>query len=194
MAKLVVSILSSLDGYCAGPGGQLDALPMGAAFDAHNLGLMREAETYLFGAVSFPMFEGYWPSVDCSPEGEPVGREISQRFGAARKLVVSDSLEVAKTSPWADTEVVGRADARARIAELKARPGGDLLIFGSHILFNGLLAYGLVDEFHLLMANVVLGDGVRTFEPGLKVPFRLLGQRRLAHSDIVALHYNCRQR
>ena len=113
MAKLVVSILSSLDGYCADPGGQLDALPMGDAFDAHNLGLMREAETYLFGAVSFSMFEGYWPSVDCGPEGEPVSRENSQRFAAARKVVVSDRLKVASNSPWADTEVVGRADSRA---------------------------------------------------------------------------------
>ena len=82
--------------------------------------------------------------------------------------------------------------AHARIADLKARAGDDLLIFGSHILFNGLLAHGLVDELHLLVGNVVFGDGVRTFEPGLRRPFQLLSQRKLADSEHAALHYDCR--
>ncbi|MGO8104623.1 dihydrofolate reductase family protein [Rhizobium leguminosarum] len=192
MAKLVVSILSSLDNYCAGPDGRLDTLPMGQAFDAHNLELLRSAGTLLFGAVTFPMFEVYWPNVDHSPTNDPVQREIAERVDAARKLVASDTLVLAKTSPWAGTEVVSRTRAHTRIAELKAQAGDDLLIFGSRILFNDLLAHGFVDEFHLLVGNVVLGGGVRTFEPGLSAPFKLLGQRQLAGSDIAALHYDCR--
>ncbi|MGZ5374785.1 MAG: hypothetical protein ACXWDK_11015, partial [Aeromicrobium sp.] len=58
--------------------------------------------------------------------------------------------------------------------------------------YNGLLAHGLVDELHLLMGNVLLGDGVPTFEPGLAQQWVLLGQRRLPGSDTVALHYDCR--
>ncbi|UUP16518.1 dihydrofolate reductase family protein [Nitratireductor thuwali] len=192
MAKLVVSILSSLDNYCAGPGGRLDALPMGPAFDAHNLELLRRAGTLLFGAVTFPMFEAYWPNVDRGPTSDPVQREIAERVDATRKIVVSDTLVVSRSSPWADAEVVSREHAYAWIADLKAQAGEDLLIFGSHILFNGLLAHGLVDELHLLVGNVVLGEGVRTFEPGLSASFKLLGQRRLAGSDIAALHYDCR--
>ena len=188
MAKLIVSILSSLDNYCAGPGGRLDELPMGPAFDAHNLELLRSAGILLFGAVTFPMFEAFWPNVDRSPTSEPVQREIAERVDAMRKIVVSDTLVLARTSPWAGAEVVSRKRAHARIADLKARAGDDLLIFGSHILFNSLLANGLVDELHLLVGNVVLGDGVRTFEPGLRPPFQLLGQCKLADSDIAALH------
>ncbi|MDZ4395139.1 dihydrofolate reductase family protein [Cypionkella sp.] len=192
MAKLVVSILSSLDGYCAGPGGRLDELPMGLAFDSHNLELMRGAGMFLFGATTYQMFEAYWTSVDRSPDGEPVGREISQRFEAGHRLVVSDRLVQSPASPWAQTEVVPRSRAHARIAEIKARPGGDLLIFGSHILANDLLAHGLIDEFHLLVADVVLGNGVRTFEPGLHGQFKLINQSQLADTDIAALHYECR--
>lgn len=193
MAKLVVSILSSLDGYCAGLDGQLDALPMGSAFDAHNLGLMRNAGTYLFGAITFPMFEGYWPRVDRGPDGDPIAREIAEQFDVARKLVVSDTFKMKGSSPWSDTEVVQRSDSHRRIAELKARSERDLLIFGSHTLTNDMLVQGMVDEFYLLVGNVVLGEGVRTFDPCSNVPFKLLGQRRLVDSDIVALHYDCRQ-
>src|SRR5207344_1397988 len=116
MAKLIVSILSSLDGYCAGPGGTLAGLPMDAAFNIHNLDCMRRAGTLLFGATTFPMFEAYWPSVDRSPGSEPVQREIAERVAAARKLLVSDSLVVRRDSPWAGTEVIPRALAPARIA------------------------------------------------------------------------------
>ena len=194
MAKLIVSILSSLDGYCAGPAGTLTGLPMDAAFSDHNLDCMRRAGTLLFGATTFPMFEAYWPHVDRGPDSHPVQREIAERVAAARKVLVSDSLRVRPDSPWADTEVIPRAQAHSRIAQLKAAPGPDLLIYGSHLLYNGLLAHGLVDELHLLMGNVLLGDGVPTFEPGLAQQWVLLGQRRLPGSDTVALHYDCRQR
>ncbi len=194
MAKLIVSILSSLDGYCAGPGGALDGMPMDAAFGIHNLDCMHRADTLLFGATTFAMFEAYWPNVDRSPGSEPVQREIAERVAAARKLVVSDSLSVRPDSPWADTEVVPRAQAQARIARLKATPGADLLVYGSHRLCHGLLAHGMVDELHLLVGHVLLGGGVPTFEPGLAQRWALLDQRRLPGSDTVALHYDCRPR
>ena len=194
MAKLIVSILSSIDGYCAGPGGTLVGLPMDAAFGAHNLDCMRRAGTLLFGATTFPMFEAYWPHVDCGPGSEPVQREIAERVAAARKVLVSDHLGVRPDSPWADTEVVPRAQAPARIGQLKAAPGPDLLMYGSHVLCNSLLALGLVDELHLLVGNVLLGEGVRTFEPGLTQQWTLRGQGRLPGSDTVAMHYDCRPR
>lgn len=192
MARLIVSILTSLDGYCAGPGGSLDGLPMDASFDIHNLALLRRAGTLLFGATTFPMFEGYWPRVDRGPDSEPVQREIAERVEAAGKLVVSDHLRVRPDSPWPGTEVVPRANARARIAQLKAQPGPDLLIYGSHVLYNALLAQGLVDELHLLVGNVLLGDGVPAFERAQPQRWTLLEQRRLPGSDTAALHYDCR--
>lgn len=193
MAKLIVSILSSLDGYCAGPGGTLTGLPMGAAFDAHNLDCLRRAGTLLFGATTYPMFEGYWPQVDRSPSSDPVQREIAERVEASAKLLVSDHLRLGPDAPWAgSTTVVSRAQSHAHIRALKAAPGPDLLIYGSHLLYCDLLAQGLVDELHLLVSNVLLGGGVPTFEPGLAQHWALRGQRGLPGSDIVALHYDCR--
>jgi len=138
------------------------------------------------------MFEGYWPKVDRGPSSDPVEREIAERVEAAKKLVVSDKLRVSPDSPWKSTEVVPRAKGRTRIAELKAAPGPDLLIYGSHVLYSDLLTAGLVDELHLLVGNTLLGAGVPTFEPGIAQQWRVLDQRRLPESDIVAIHYDCR--
>ena len=74
-------------------------------------------------------------------------------------MVVSDSLTSAQTVPWHNTQIVKRADAHAEIARLKQRSGKEILIFGSHMLWNNLLAAGLVDELHLMVSPKLLGGG-----------------------------------
>jgi dihydrofolate reductase len=189
MPRLLFSQLVSLDGFCAGPGGDLSRLPMGQAFDEHNLELLRTAGTLLFGRITFGLFRDYWPAVQRDPAAEPVQAGIAALVGPMPKLVVSDTLPVQLGAPWGDAEVVRRAPAHARIRALKQGNGGDLLAYGSHVLMNDLLAHGLVDELRVLVGNVMLGDGVRTFEAGLPAPLSLIEQRRLAGSDIVMLRY-----
>ncbi|NRF65788.1 dihydrofolate reductase family protein [Aquincola sp. S2] len=190
MARLVISTLISLDGHCAGPGGQLAGMPMDAAFDAHNLERLRHAGTLLFGRTTFCMFRSFWPNVAQDDAAmSPTVREIARRVQDAGKLVVSDTL--AQAEPWGEAEHVRRRDAHARIRQLKAREDRDLLIYGSPVLASDLLAHGLVDELHLLVGNVLLGAGVPAFQAAAARPFKLLGQQRLHGSDTVHLHYAC---
>lgn len=191
MAQLVFSNLVSLDGFCAGPGGDLARLPMGPVFDQHNVELLRSAGTLLFGRVTFGMFQAFWPEVQKDPSAEPVLAEIAALTAQAQKLVVSDSLVLPPDAPWGDAEVVRRAQAHARIKAVKTHAQGDVLAYGSHVLMNDLLAQGLVDELRLLVGNVVLGNGVRTFEAGLPAALALTEARRLEGSDIVMLRYAC---
>lgn len=192
MARLVISTLVSLDGFCAGPGGRLDGLPMDGAFDTHNLALMHSAGTLLFGRTTFGMFRSFWPNVAADDEAmSSTVREIARLVAVAGKLVVSDTLAPEPTGPWPEAEHVRRADAHARLRALKARPGADLLIYGSPVLASDLLAHGLADELHLLLAPVVLGEGVPAFQAPLPQPFRLLSQQRLEGSDTIHVHYAC---
>jgi dihydrofolate reductase len=192
MAQLIVSTLTSLDGYCAGSGGALDGLPMDDAFDAHNLDLMRRAGTLLFGPTSFAMFRAFWPKVDpLASDFSPAVREIARLMPLVGKLVVSDTLQLDTAGPWEETEVVRRAQALARIRELKAGASRDLVIYGSPVLASDLLAQGLVDELCLLVGHVVLGAGVRTLQQGLSAQLRLLDASRLEGSDTVRLRYAC---
>lgn len=194
MAKLIVSNLISLDGFCAGPGGDLGVLPMDAAFNAYNVERLRTAGTLLLGRTTFSMFSAYWPTVADDAGADPVLRESARLNGTMDKLVVSDTIRLGAAAPWGDAEVVARPQAHARIAQIKASTQRDVLVFGSHVLWNDLLAHGLVDELHLLMGPAVLGGGVRAFEQGLAAPLRLTALRRLPGSDTVLLQYGCGSR
>lgn len=194
MRQLIVSTAVTLDGFCAGPGGNPLALNLDAAFDAHNLDLMREAGTILLGRVSFELFGSFWPQVADAPDDpanpalSPVNREFSRRYRDIPKLVVSDSHAVPEDHPWrASTRVVaGAALERAVRAEKKAE-GGPIVVFASHLLWNGLLADGLVDRIDLVIGPDAIGDGVPAFtRPAQMTP---LTTRTLPDSRNVLTQY-----
>lgn len=165
MRKLIVCNLISLDGYYAGPDGDVMAMPFDAGFDDYNAERLRASSTVLLGSASYEFFEGYWPEVAENPDVAEVEREISRSMNTTDKVVVSDTLAADRSTPWTSTtRVVARADAHAAIADLKRSDGGDILVFASHVLWNDLLAHGLVDELHLMIGPGVLGDGIRAFD------------------------------
>lgn len=189
MAKLIVSTLVSLDGFCAGKGGDLAGMPMDEVFNRHNLERLKAAGHLLFGATTFAMFRAFWPGLADNPEAPETLREISRFNTALPKLVVSDSLPQPLTGGWSDAELVRRAAAHERIAALRQNQGRDILVFGSHVLWNDLLAAGLVDEIHVLVENVLLGKGVPAFEHAGPAGLQRLEMRTFDGSDTVLLRY-----
>lgn len=200
MRKLIVCNIMSLDGYFEGPGGNVMALPMDGFFDEHNLERQRAADTLLLGATTYMGLKGYWPAVAVNPGVSPavasnpdladLHRETGQRNNEIQKVVVSDSLTEDDTAPWADTTtIVRRADAHQAVAELKDRPGREILMFGSRTLWNDLLVAGLVDELHLMVGAAVLGGGTPAFGAGVVPRLRLVSTRRRDGSDNLLLQY-----
>jgi dihydrofolate reductase len=151
---------------------------------------MRAADTMLFGAASFLGARNYWPPLVDDASAPEVEREISRLHNTLAKVVISDSIALEETAPWAaSTEIVRRGEAHARIAELKAGPGRDIVCFGSLRTWNGLLAHGLVDELHLLVGPGAIGSGVSTFSKPVEQGLTLLDVRRLVDSQLVTLRY-----
>jgi dihydrofolate reductase len=189
MRKVVVTTIVSLDGYAAGPGGDVMALPMDHAFDEHNAERMRAAATLLLGATTYRGFLSFWPHALDLPDLTAPSREIAERYAAGIEIVaVSDTLTEADTGVWRDqTRVVRRADAADAVRALRAGDGGDILVYGSATLWNGLLAEGLVDELHLMVGAAALGDGVPAFTGPAHLD--LTGVRRWEGSSNVLLSY-----
>jgi dihydrofolate reductase len=201
MRKLIVCNLMSLDGYYEGPGKDVMALfdyrreayPRDESFDRYNAERLRSADTLLLGRTSYDGFRSYWPAVADDANAAPVQREISRLNNAIEKVVVSDSLTAAETAPWHNTRIVRRADAHEQVAELKRQAGKDILVFGSRSLWNDLLAHGLVEELHLMIAPVVLGAGTPILDSQPAVSLRLIEAHTWDGSGIVLARYEARR-
>jgi len=200
MRKLIVCNIMSLDGYYEGPGRNVMVLSMDGFFDEHNLERLRAADTLLLGATTYTGLKGFWPAVAEDPGVSPavannpdvadLHRQTGLRNNEIQKVVVSDSLTEDDTAPWTDTTtIVRRADAHRAVAELKDRPGDDILMFGSRTLWNHLLADDLVDELHLMVGPVVVGGGTPLFDGQPKASLRLTGTRTRDGSDNLLVRY-----
>lgn len=165
------------------------AMPFDNGFSEYNAERLRAADTLLLGRKSFEGFRSYWPKVANDEKQPPLEREISRLNSAMEKVVVSDSLGPDGVDGWGPTRVVRRGDAHAAIAALKESAGRDILIFGSHVLWNDLLAHGLVDELHLMIAPGVIGDGVRAFEAKPASKLRLMHSRQFEGSSLLLTRY-----
>ncbi|HET6685626.1 MAG TPA: dihydrofolate reductase family protein [Jiangellaceae bacterium] len=189
MRKFVVCNIMSLDGYYEGPGKNVMVLSMDASFDEYNLERIRAADTVLLGRTSYQAFSGFWPGMADNPDGTDVHREFAKIYNKLDKAVVTDTFTPGPESPWHDTTtVVRRPDVEKWLADLKQRPGREILTFGSRTLWNHLLAAGLVDELHLVVGSTVLGDGTPIF--GAPVAgLKLLEAHTFAGSDNVLLTY-----
>lgn len=188
MRKLIVTNIISVDGFYSGPNDDVMAMPFDTTFSDYNAKRLRAADTLLLGRRSFQGFKDYWPSIVDNPDAPQVEREISRLNNAIDKVVVSDSLTDADLAPWTNTRIVRRADAHDAIAELKAGDGREILMFGSHVLWNDLLTAGLVDELHLMIGSAFLGDGVPVFS-GARTGLRLQDVRRLDDSQLILARY-----
>jgi dihydrofolate reductase len=189
MRKLIVANIVSVDGFYSGPNDDVMAMPFDTTFSDYNLERLRAADTLLLGRRSFEGFRDYWPRIADDPGQTPVERAISRLDNAIEKVVVSDTLTDADLGPWTDTtRIVRRANAHDAIRELKSGPGREILVFGSHVLWNHLLLAGLVDELHLMVGSAFLGDGVPVFS-GPRTDLRLMDVRQLGESQLILARY-----
>ncbi len=197
MRKLIVCNIMSLDGYYAGPNNNVmdlfayrfTAYPTDESFDVYNAERLRAADTLLLGRTSFDGFRSFWPPVADDPSATRINREISRLNNAIAKVVISDSLTTDQTAPWTNTRIIRRADAHAQIADLKRQSGKDVLVFGSHRLWNDLLAHDLVDELHVMISPVVIGAGTPLFDGQLHGTLRLIDTRTWDGSGNVLIRY-----
>jgi len=187
--KLVVSVLTSLDGYYEGAGKDLSLMPFEDAFNDHNLGLLRRAGTMIYGSRWFSTNWAHWSAVLADASSSERDRQIAELVTSLNAVVVSDSTTADANAPWAaTTRIVSRAEAPDEIARLKHGNGGDLLMFGSSTTWNPLLRQGLVDELIVLVGPALLGEGSTVFA-GPRTGLRLLEARVLPDSQLVLLRY-----
>jgi dihydrofolate reductase len=173
----------SLDGFAAGPNGEMDLIVYDGEIFKDAIALTESTDTAIYGRTTYQMMVGYWPTVPSNPDSSPDDIHHAQWVENVHKVVISRSLDKVE---WNNTQLIGENVAE-EIRKLKAQPGQNLMIFGSPHVVHLLGQLGLVDEYRLNVSPVVLGEGIPMFE-GIKTKLKLLNAKTF-DSGVVALHY-----
>jgi dihydrofolate reductase len=185
MRNVILLMHVSLDGFVAGPNGEMDWIRFDDALVDDVAELTASADTALFGRVTYEMMAGYWPTAADQPGATKHDIDHARWVNAAPKLVFSRTLE---TVEWANSRIVGD-NIPAEIAKLKAQPGKNLLMIGSARTAHSFMQQGLIDEYRLNVNPVVLGGGLPLF-PNLKQPIQLkLISAKSYAFGVVGCHY-----
>jgi dihydrofolate reductase len=170
MRKVVAAEYVTVDGVITDPGGVGEIEHGGWSTDYFDdeLGKYQSEQLFasdalLLGRLTFEGFAAAWPTME-ETEGE-----FAVRMNALPKFVASRSLE--EPLPWNGKLLEG--ELAEAVAELKQRPGEDILIYGSGRLVNELHPHGLIDEFRLMVFPVTLGQGKHLFDAGGKTDLKL---------------------
>jgi dihydrofolate reductase len=182
MRKLIYSMGVSLDGFIAGPGGEIDwSAPDEELHRFHNQ-QTRELGAHLCGRGLYETMT-YWETAGEDPSAPEHELEFAGIWKRLPKIVFSTTLE----------SVVGNARLAAggvaeEVATLKEQPGKDLAVGGAG-LASSAIELGLVDEYRLFVSPVVLGGGTPYF-PALEERIDLeLIETRTFGSRVVYLRY-----
>ena len=173
MRKVVYGGAMSLDGFIAGPNGEYDWILMDPDIDF--AALMGRFDTFLIGRKTF---------------------DAMRRMGGAAPPAPGISNYVfSRTLKPADCPAATLCDDAAPVvADLRARKGKDIALFGGGELFRSLLTAGLVDEVSVNIVPVLLGGGIPFLPtPADRATLKLKHHRIYEKTGTVGLEYDVKR-
>jgi dihydrofolate reductase len=182
VAKLVYSVIASLDGYLTDENGNFDwGAPTPELFAFIN-DLERDVGTYLYGRRMYETMV-YWETVEPSENDLACERDFTEIWRAADKVVYSTTLEAVSSNRTR----LERAFDPDSVRDMKENAPHDVSIAGANLATQAMAA-GLIDEVHLFLTPVTVGGGTPAF------PHPFLSEPELVAADrfpdgVVHLHY-----
>ncbi len=187
MRKVIVTMWMTLDGFIAGPNGEMDWVAEGfdEAMGTYEYEVVSAADTLLLGRVTYESFAGSWPKVPDNPSVSEGEKAYARQLNAMRKIVFSKTLEKAD---WHNSTLLKELTPEA-IEHLKQQPGKDIVIYGSASIVQALTNLGLIDEYQLLVYPMLLGSGKPLFKDiATRVKLKLV-KTEAPGSGVVRLYY-----
>jgi dihydrofolate reductase len=185
VAKLIYSAITSLDGYVADRDGRFDWAEPDAEVHSFVNDLERPIGTYLYGRRMYEVMV-YWETAHTLADQRPFIQDFAEIWQAADKIVYSTTLE---TVASARTRIERDFDPEA-VRQLKASASRDITVGGPDLAAEAIKA-GLVDEYQLFLAPVVVGGGKQSLPNDVRLELELLDERRFGNG-MVYLHYRTR--
>jgi dihydrofolate reductase len=180
MRKLISLMHVSLDGFCAGPKGEMDWITIDDTIFDDADALISTAGAAVYGRTVHNMMRGYWPTLLDKPDAPRI--EHARWVEQIPKLTFSRTMQA---SDWNNVHL--RREAGEIFAD-KQGPGQDLVIFGSPGLVHSFLELDAIDEFWIFQNPVLLGAGIPYLQGAPKTKLKRAGLKAF-ENGVVRLHY-----
>lgn len=184
----------SLDGFVAGPNGEMDWIKVDEEIFNHVGKRISEGDTALYGRVTYQMMENYWPTAGDKPTATRHDIEHAKWYSKVHKVVLSKTL---KDAGLTNTKIISDNLSNS-INEIKQSSsqssvnidgGKDILLFGSPTATHSLIQLNLIDGYWLFVNPIILGRGIPLFANIKdKVKLKLLTTQQFA-CGVTELNY-----
>lgn len=185
MRNLIFFMHTSLDGFVAGPNGEMNWIKVDEEIFDFVATMTDKADTALYGRVTYDMMQGYWPTAGDQPNASKHDKEHAAWYKKVPKVVLSRTI----SEKGLENTTVISDQLADNINKIKKQEGKNILIFGSPRASHSLLGEGLVDEFWLFVNPVLLGQGIPLFKNVNEITKLSLVESKTFSCGVIALHY-----
>lgn len=185
MKRIISFMHVSLDGFVAGPNGEMDWIKVDEEIFDHVGKRISESDTALYGRVTYRMMENYWPTAGDLPDASRHDIEHSKWYNKVHKVILSKTM---KGAAPANATIVSD-NLPDNLHEVKQRADSEILLFGSPTSTHALMQLNLIDGYWLFVNPIILGEGIPLFAGiGDKIKLNLLTTRQFT-CGVTELNY-----
>lgn len=183
MRNVIYSMMVSIDGFVARPGGEIDWVIVDDELHTFANDRERDVGTHIYGRRMYETMATFWPTADQIPDAPAYIVDFARLWREIPKVVFSKTL----ASVDGNARLV-RDDIAGEVAKLKAQPGKDMSVSGAELAAT-FMQLGLVDACQMYVQPVVLGRGIPMFrEHDCRLDMQLV-ETRSFESGVVFLSY-----
>ncbi|HSE41925.1 MAG TPA: dihydrofolate reductase family protein [Acidobacteriota bacterium] len=185
MRKLKLQVQMTVDGYIAGPNGEMDFMVWNwdDELKKYVTDLTEPVDSIVLGRKLAEGFIPHWANVAADPDHPEF--TAGQKFTETPKVVFTRTLE---KSEWPNT-VLAKGNIVDEITKLKKQNGKDIIAYGGAIFVSDLIKHGLIDDYHLFVNPAALGNGKTIFKELNSKQNMTLVKARPFDCGIVVLNY-----
>jgi len=187
MRKIISFMHISLDGFVAGPNGELDWAKVDEEIFDHVGKRISEGDTALYGRVTYQLMESYWPTAADKPTASKHDKEHSKWYSKVHKVVLSKTMNP-DSFRETNTTIISH-NLLDNINKIKQQGDKEILLFGSPTATHSLIQLNLIDGYWLFVNPIILGQGIPLFvDIKEKIKLKLLTTRQFT-SGVTELNY-----
>jgi dihydrofolate reductase len=188
MKKISVFNHITVDGYFAGPRGEIDwfkDIPHDKAYQQYMQKQSQAKSTLLFGRTTYDMMKSFWPT-EMAMEMDP---KMADVMNNSSKIVFSKSMKEVPDSPhWKNVSVMREISKRS-IDKLKRESQEDITILGSGSVVQQLTDLKMISSYTLVIVPVILGKGKPLFKDVKELKL-ILTSSKAFNNGLVIQHYS----